>query len=150
MPIDVATDPKSCLIAVTIELHEHPIARAARVLRESGVTPAQVMVGVQLALGKIKPAIADHLGIKISSVRDSTEKIYQTLDVHNAAELGTKIWLGQEARETRLSGPLGHAAAPCKPRGARSVAKQPVNRAIIPSGSKRIETPLFGAGLPFP
>jgi hypothetical protein len=105
MPIDVAKDPKSCLIAVTIELHEHPIARAARVLRESGVTPAQVMVGVQLALGKTKPAIADHLGIKISSVRDSTEKIYQTLDVHNAAELGTKIWLGQEARETRLSGP---------------------------------------------
>jgi DNA-binding CsgD family transcriptional regulator len=95
LPADVAKDPKSCLIAVTIELREHAIAHAARVLRESGATPAQIKVGVQLAFGKTKPAIANDLGIKLSSVKDLTEKIYQTLDVHNAAELGTKIWLGQ-------------------------------------------------------
>jgi DNA-binding CsgD family transcriptional regulator len=95
IPADVSKDPKKCLIAVTIELREHAIAHAARVLRESGATPAQIKVGVQLALGKTKPAIANDLGIKVSSVRDVTEKIYQTLDVHNAAELGTKIWLGQ-------------------------------------------------------
>jgi hypothetical protein len=41
---DVAKDPKSCLIAVTIELREHAIACAARVLREGGATPAQVKV----------------------------------------------------------------------------------------------------------
>jgi DNA-binding CsgD family transcriptional regulator len=99
IPADIAKDPKSCLIAVTIELREHALAHAARVLRESGATPAQVKVGVQLALGKGKPAIADHLGIKIASVRDLTEKLYQTLDVHNAAELGTKIWLGQKRSE---------------------------------------------------
>ena len=52
LPNDVARDPKSCLIAVTIELHEHAIAHAARALRESGATPAQVKVGIQLALGK--------------------------------------------------------------------------------------------------
>jgi DNA-binding CsgD family transcriptional regulator len=95
IPADVSKDPKKCLIAVTIELREHAIAHAARVLRESGATPAQIKVGVQLAFGKTEPAIANDLGIKLSSVKDLTEKIYQTLDVHNAAELGTKIWLGQ-------------------------------------------------------
>ncbi|MGH8277683.1 MAG: hypothetical protein ACRETH_13410, partial [Steroidobacteraceae bacterium] len=48
---DVARDPNGCLIAVTIELREHAIAHAARILRESGATPAQVKVGIQLALG---------------------------------------------------------------------------------------------------
>jgi hypothetical protein len=55
LPEDVARDPKSSLIAVTIDLHEHPIAHAARALRESGATPTQTKVGIQLALGKPKP-----------------------------------------------------------------------------------------------
>ena len=96
-------DPKTCLIAVTMELHEHPIAHAARVLRESGATPRQTKVGIQLALGKTKPAIADELGIQLSSVMDLTRRLYQTLDVHNAAELGTKIWLNQQQDEARQS-----------------------------------------------
>jgi DNA-binding NarL/FixJ family response regulator len=87
-PVDVAKDPKSCLIAVSIDLHEHPIAHGARVLRVNGATPAQVRVGVQLALGKMKPEIADELGVKASSVADLTRKLYQTLDVHTSAELG--------------------------------------------------------------
>ena len=45
--------------------------------------------------------IADELGIQPSSVADLTKKLYQTLDVHNSAELGTKIWLGQKQDETR-------------------------------------------------
>jgi hypothetical protein len=44
IPADVAKDPKSCLIAVTIELREHALAYAARILRESGATPAQMKV----------------------------------------------------------------------------------------------------------
>jgi DNA-binding CsgD family transcriptional regulator len=103
LPADVARDPKSCLISVTIELHEHPIAHAALVLRESGATPTQVKVGIQLALGKTKPAIADELGIQLSSVADLTKRLYQTLDVHNPAELGTKIWLNQKQDEARQS-----------------------------------------------
>jgi hypothetical protein len=62
LPADAAKDPKSCLIAVTMELHEHAIAHAARVLRESGATPTQTKVGIQLALGKPKSVIADELG----------------------------------------------------------------------------------------
>jgi hypothetical protein len=93
LPEDAAKDPKSCLISVTIELREHPVAHAARVLRENGATPAQTKVGIQLALGKTKPAIADKLGVQLSSVADLTKKLYQTLDVHNSAELGMKIWL---------------------------------------------------------
>jgi hypothetical protein len=103
IPADVAKDPKSCLIAVTIELREHAIAHAARILRESGATPAQVKVGIQLALGKAKPVIADELGIKLTSVADLTRKLYQALDVHNSAELGTKIWLGGRPGKTRES-----------------------------------------------
>jgi DNA-binding CsgD family transcriptional regulator len=103
LPADAARDPKSCLIAVTIELHEHPIAHAARVLRESGATPTQTKVGIQLALGKTKPMIADELGIQISSVADLTRRLYQNLDVHNSAELATKIWLGQKQNEARQS-----------------------------------------------
>jgi DNA-binding NarL/FixJ family response regulator len=86
---------------VTIELREHAIAHAARVLRESGATPAQTKVGIQLALGKTKPVIADELGIQISSVVDVTKRLYQTLDVHNPAELGTKIWVGRKQDEPR-------------------------------------------------
>jgi DNA-binding CsgD family transcriptional regulator len=98
---DAARDPKSCLIAVTIELHEHPIAHAARVLRERGATPAQTKVGIHLALGKSRPEIADELGLQISSVADHSKKLYQTLDVHNSTELGTKIWLGQKQDAAR-------------------------------------------------
>ncbi|MDQ6703910.1 MAG: hypothetical protein M3Z96_12910 [Pseudomonadota bacterium] len=103
LPADAARDPKSCLVAVTLELHEHPIAYAARALRESGATPAQTKVGIQLALGKTKPVIADELGVQLSAVESLTKKLYQTLDVHNSAELGTKIWLGQKQDEARQS-----------------------------------------------
>ncbi len=94
-PQDAAKDPKSCLIAVTIELRENAIAHAARILRLSGATPTQLKIGIGLALGKTKPAIADELGIKPTSVADLTRKLYQTLDVHNAAELGARVWRAQ-------------------------------------------------------
>jgi hypothetical protein len=94
-PADVAKDPNGRLIAVSIELHEHPIAHAARILRASGATPAQVSAGIKLALGKTKPQIAHELSIRESSVADLTRKLYQTLDVHNSAELGTRIWLSR-------------------------------------------------------
>src|SRR3984893_13793118 len=61
IPEDAAKDPKPCLVAVMTDLREHAIAHAARVLRESGATPAQTKVGIQLALGKTKPVIADEL-----------------------------------------------------------------------------------------
>jgi hypothetical protein len=101
LPADAAREPKSCLISVTIDLREHAIAHAARMLRESGATPAQTKVGIQLALGKTKPVIADELGIQLSSVVDVTKKLYQSLDIHNSAELATKIWLGQRQVEAR-------------------------------------------------
>jgi DNA-binding CsgD family transcriptional regulator len=101
LPEDAARDPKGCLISVTIELHEHPIANAARILRESGATPAQTKVGIHLALGKPKPVIADELGLQLCSVADHTKKLYQILDVHNSTELATKIWLGQRQDDTR-------------------------------------------------
>ena len=108
IPADVARDPKNCLIAVTIELREHAVAHAARALRESGATPAQVKVGIQLALGKTKPVIADELGLQLSSVADLSKKLYQNLDIHNSAELGVKIWLDQKRHEAahnfRLTG----------------------------------------------
>ncbi len=117
IPGDVAKDPKACLVAVTIELREHAIAHAARVLRESGATPAQMKVGIQLALGKAKPVIADELGIQFSSVDDLTRKLYQTLDVHNAAELSTKIWLGEhKPRRVRICGAPGNPRASCASR----------------------------------
>ena len=93
IPADPAKDPKGRLIAVSIELHEHPIAHAARILRMSGATPAQVNAGIKLALGKTKPEIAHELSIRESSVADLIRKLYQTLDVHNSAELGARIWL---------------------------------------------------------
>ncbi len=110
IPADVAKDPKSCLVSVTIELREHAIAHAARILRESGATPAQVKVGIGLALGKTKPAIADELGVKLSSVEDQTKKLYQTLDIHNSTELSTKIWLGGRPSDPHQSRSpsLGH------------------------------------------
>ena len=52
-------------------------------------------VGIQLALGKTKPMIADALGIEHSSVASLAKKLYQTLDIHNSTELATKIWLSQ-------------------------------------------------------
>jgi DNA-binding CsgD family transcriptional regulator len=104
IPADAAKDPKSCLISVTVELHEHPIAHAARMLRESGATPTQTKVGIHLALGKPKPIIADELGVQLTTVADLTRKLYQTLDVHNSTELATKIWLGERRDEAHKSG----------------------------------------------
>ncbi len=103
LPADAAKDPKPCLVSVMIDLHEHPIAHAARVLREGGATPAQMKVGIQLALGKSKSVIADELGIQVSSVMATTKKLYQNLDVHNSAELGAKIWLDSKQAEARQS-----------------------------------------------
>ncbi len=103
IPEDAARDPKSCLIAVTIELHEHAIAYAARVLRKCGATPAQTKVGIHLALGKTRPVIAVEFGVQLSSVMATTKKLYQTLDVHNSAELATRIWLDQRQDEPRQS-----------------------------------------------
>jgi len=103
IPEDTAKDPTDCLISVTIELREHAIAYAARVLRESGATAAQTKVGIHLALGKTKPVIADELGIQLTSVADLTRKLYQTLDVHNSAELATKIWLGERLDDAHKS-----------------------------------------------
>jgi DNA-binding CsgD family transcriptional regulator len=94
-PQDVARDPNGCLVSVRIDLYQHPIAHAARMLREAGVTPAQVKVGVRLAMGKTKPEIARELGIRPSSVADQVKKLYQQLDVHNSTELGREVWTGQ-------------------------------------------------------
>ena len=35
----------------------------------------------------------------LTTVASLTKKLYQTLDVHNAAELGTKIWLSEQRNE---------------------------------------------------
>lgn len=96
IPHDTAKDPAGCLISVTIELREHFVARAARVLRESGATPAQLKVGVRLVQGKAKAAIADELGLRQSSVADLTKKLYQSLGIHNSAELVSKIWRDED------------------------------------------------------
>jgi hypothetical protein len=106
---DAAKDPRGRLIAVSIELHEHPIAHAARILRMSGATPAQVHAGIKLALGKTKPQIAHELSIRESSVADLTRKLYQTLDVHNSAELGARIWLSamQDSAPGLMPGRIG-------------------------------------------
>ncbi len=75
-----------------------------RAWRESGATPAQLKVGIQLALGKTKPAIADALGLRPATISDLTRKLYQTLDVHNAAGLGRKfVWAGRKSELQRLA-----------------------------------------------
>jgi DNA-binding CsgD family transcriptional regulator len=114
IPEVVAKDPKSCLLAVTIELREQAVARAARILRECGATPAQLKVGIQLVLGKTRPAIADELGLKHSTVADLAKKLYQILDVRNATELGARIWLGEsrsEVQRSELPRPPGFVAS---------------------------------------
>jgi len=45
--------------------------------------------------------IADDLGLQRSSVADHSKKLYQTLDVHNSTELGTKIWLNPHQDQAR-------------------------------------------------
>jgi DNA-binding CsgD family transcriptional regulator len=111
-PCDALTDPKGCLVAVTIELREHAVSRAARVLRESGATPAQVKVGIELAMGRSKREIAHKLGIRECSVGDQTKKLYRCLEVHNAVELGMKVWLerarpGMPSEIPAVSNPKG-------------------------------------------
>lgn len=88
---DIIANHDAMQIAVNIELREHALPYIARVLRHSGVTPGQVRIGVLLATGMTKPAIARELGIKSSSVMDATRKIYERLEVRNAAELGMKF-----------------------------------------------------------
>ncbi|HET6378159.1 MAG TPA: hypothetical protein VFG05_07610 [Methylocella sp.] len=98
--MDAAKDPRSCKIAMTLKFREHAVAHAARTLRESGATPAQVKVGIQIAMGKTRPAIAQELGLRPSSVADLTKKLYERLGVHNSASLAARIWLGRTPRDT--------------------------------------------------
>jgi DNA-binding CsgD family transcriptional regulator len=92
---DIVANRDGAQIAVNLELREHAIVHAARVLRLSGASPAQVRIGVLLAAGKSKPAIAHELGVKPSSVTDATRKLYGRLDVRNAAELGMRLWTSE-------------------------------------------------------
>jgi len=108
IPTDVAKDPKRSLISVTIELREHALAQAARVLRATGATPAQMKVGIELAWGKPKPAIAKTLGVAPSSVASLAKKLYQTLEIHNSTELATKIWLSEANHEKEKYLSPGH------------------------------------------
>lgn len=104
IPVDVAKEPKGCLIAITIELHEHAVAYAARVARErrdtgaiKGRNPACVGQDKASDCGCAWPKASDHLG-------DLTRKFYQTLDVHNAAGLGRKfVWAGRKSELQRLA-----------------------------------------------
>jgi DNA-binding CsgD family transcriptional regulator len=92
---DIVANRDGAQIAVNLELREHAIVHAARVLRLSGASPAQVRIGVLLAAGKSKPAIAQELGVKPSTVTDATRKLYGRLDVRNAAELGMRLWTSE-------------------------------------------------------
>ncbi len=89
---DIVENRDTAQIAVNIELREHAISYAARVLREYGASPAQVRIGVLLATGRSKPEIAQELGVKPSSVVDAARKLYARLEVRNAAELGMRFW----------------------------------------------------------
>ena len=85
---DIVADRGAAQIAVNLELREPAVLHAARVLRASGASPAQVRIGVLLATGRNKPAIARELGVKPSSITDAARKLYARLDVSNAAESG--------------------------------------------------------------
>ena len=80
------------VIGVHLELHEPATAYAARMLREQGVPPVQMQVGVLLAMGWTKPQIAQTLGVKPSSVIDAARKLYDRIGVHSASELATLLW----------------------------------------------------------
>ena len=54
----------------------------SRVLRESGATPAQTKVGIQLALGKPKPVFAEELGLQLASVMATSKHAYRDV-CHN-------------------------------------------------------------------
>jgi hypothetical protein len=73
------------------------IAHAARILRQSGATPAQMKVGT--------------LGIELSSVASLAKKLYETLDVHNSSEHSKKIWLGETCNDTQRFLPPGPQAS---------------------------------------
>lgn len=95
---DVVANHGSVQIGVTIELREYAVPYVARVLRIKGASPGQVRIGVLLATGMTKPAIAKELGIKASSVVDGTRRIYERLEVRNAAELGMKLFTTPKMR----------------------------------------------------
>jgi DNA-binding CsgD family transcriptional regulator len=95
--LDSARDALGLPVAIRLALHEDAWSHAARRLRDCGVPPAQVRVGVLLASGYSQPEIARRLGVAPSSVTDAVRKLYVRLDVHNAAELGTALWTRGEA-----------------------------------------------------
>jgi hypothetical protein len=89
-------------VEVLLRILTGELSNYTRYVPVSDRLPApQTKVGIHLALGKTKPVIADELGIQLSSVADLTKRLYQTLDVHNSAELATKIWLDQRQVEAR-------------------------------------------------
>jgi DNA-binding CsgD family transcriptional regulator len=81
------------LLLLTLALHETAAAFGARALLERGVPPAQMRVGVLLAIGRQKNEIATVLGIKNSSVEDAARKLYDRFGAHSATEFAMRLWL---------------------------------------------------------
>lgn len=94
--LDSARDPMDLPVVVRLALHEDAWSHAARRLKESGAPPTQIRVGVLLAAGFSQPEIAKRLGVAPSSITDAVRKLYARLDVHSAAELGTRLWTWTE------------------------------------------------------
>ena len=97
--------------------------------------------------------IADELGIQLSSVAGLTKKLYQTLEVHNSAELGAKIWLGETHQNLRRAGQ--QATKPDPKRSSRlRIASQtgPASRRILAHrravGGRRKSLHVAGKNLP--
>lgn len=66
-------------------------ARADRLAREHGLTPAEAAVALEVARGDGRAAAAQRLGIRETTVRSHLTAIFEKLDIHRQAELARFI-----------------------------------------------------------
>jgi hypothetical protein len=85
---------------------------------------------------------------QLSSVADLTKKLYQNLDIHNSAELGAKIWLGEmhlraNLRQQNCGGQDAPGRRPPRPPGDLPTGER-LFGAVIPMGDCTPKLARFG------
>jgi DNA-binding CsgD family transcriptional regulator len=81
-----AVDQPAALVHVFAP-EEEMRRRARRVLDSCGLTPAEVTVAIETAIGDGRAAVASRLGISDATVRSHLSTIFEKLGIHRQAEL---------------------------------------------------------------
>jgi len=98
--LNKANDLSGRLIGITVE-HKEPVKlKILRILHNLNLSPAQIEVSLLLVRGFSSKDIGERLHIKLSTVKDHADKIFNKLEIHHRSELLPKLIALERADHT--------------------------------------------------